>query len=43
MKGKVLTIRHIVVAPDGKSRTATVTGTTVDGQKVHHLLLYEKQ
>jgi len=39
----VLTIRHIVVAQDGKSRTATVTGTTADGQKVHHVLVYEKQ
>ena len=43
MKGKVLTIRHIVVAPDGKTRTARVTGTTADGQKVNHVLLYERQ
>jgi hypothetical protein len=38
-----MTTNHIVVAPDGKSRTVTVTGTTADGQKVHHVLVYEKQ
>ena len=43
LKGKVLTTNHIVVAPDGKSRTVTVTGTDASGQKVHHVLVYEKQ
>jgi hypothetical protein len=43
LKGKVLTTNHIVVAPDGKSRTVTVTGTNAAGQKVHHVVVYDKQ
>ena len=43
LKGKVLTTNHIVVAADGKSRTVTVTGRSPDGQKIHHVLVYEKQ
>jgi len=42
-KGKVLTINHIVVAADGKSRTSTTTGTNVDGQKVRNVVVYDKQ
>ena len=43
LKGKVLTTNHIVVAPDGKSRTVTITGTNAAGQKLHHVVVYEKQ
>jgi hypothetical protein len=43
LKGKVTTINHIVVAADGRSRTTTTTGTTADGQKVHHVVVYDKQ
>ena len=43
LKGKVVTTNHIVVAADGKSRTVTVTGTSPDGQKIHHALVYDKQ
>jgi hypothetical protein len=43
LKGKVTTINHIVVAADGKSRTTTVTGTNAEGQKVHHVVVYDKQ
>jgi len=43
LKGKVLTTNHIVVAPDGKSRTVTITGTNAQGQKVHHVVVYDKQ
>ena len=32
LKGKLLTTNHIVVAPDGKSRTVTITGTNAAGQ-----------
>ena len=42
-KGKVLTTNHIVVAADGKSRTSTTTGTNAQGQKVHHVVVYDKQ
>jgi len=42
-KGKVLTINHIVVAADGKSRTSTTTGTNAQGQKVNHVVVYDKQ
>jgi hypothetical protein len=43
LKGKVMTTNHIVVAPDGKSRTVTITGTNAEGQKVHHVVVYDKQ
>jgi hypothetical protein len=43
LKGKVLTTNHIVVAPDGKSRTVTVTGTNAAGQKINHVVVYDKQ
>ena len=42
-KGKVLTTNHVVVAADGKSRTVTISGTTAEGQKVHHVVVYDKQ
>jgi hypothetical protein len=43
LKGKLLTTNHIVVAPDGKSRTVTITGTNAAGQKVNHVVVYDKQ
>jgi hypothetical protein len=43
LKGKVLTTNHIVVAPDGKSRTSTTTGTNAEGQKIHNVVVYDKQ
>lgn len=43
LKGKLLTTNHSVVAADGKSRTMTITGTNAEGQKVHHVLVYDKQ
>jgi len=43
MKGKVLTTNHIVISADGKTRTSTTTGTNAEGQKVHHVVVYDKQ
>jgi hypothetical protein len=43
LKGKVLTTNHIVVAADGKTRTSTTTGTNAEGQKIHHVVVYDKQ
>jgi hypothetical protein len=43
LNGKVMTTNHIVVAADGKSRTVTITGTNAQGQKVHHVVVYDKQ
>ena len=43
VKGKVLTTTRIVIAPDGKTRTVTVTGTTVDGKPLKNVLVYDKQ
>lgn len=43
LKGKVVTINHIVVAADGKSRTTTTTGTNAEGQKLHHVVEYDKK
>ena len=43
LKGKLTTTNHIVVAADGKSRTVTITGTNAEGQKVHHVVVYDKQ
>ena len=43
LKGKVMTTNHIVVAADGKSRTVTISGTNAAGQKIHHVVVYDKQ
>ena len=43
LKGKVVTINHIVVAADGKSRTSTTTGTNAAGQKIHNVVVYDRQ
>ena len=43
LKGKVLTTNHIVVAKDGKSRTMTILGTNGQGQRIHHVLVFDKQ
>jgi len=43
LKGKVVSINHIVVSADGKSRTSTTTGTNADGQKIHNVVVYDKQ
>ncbi len=43
LKGQVLTTQRTVVAPDGKSRTNTVTGKTAQGQVLNVRAVYEKQ
>ena len=40
---KVTTSGRIVVAPDGKSRTVTTTGTDANGKKVTSTAVYDKQ
>jgi hypothetical protein len=39
----VTTSGRIVVAPDGKSRTLSVTGTNAAGKKVSSVWVYDKQ
>lgn len=41
--GKVVLTAHVVVAPDGKSRTVTVTGTDAKGKKYKSVAVYDKQ
>jgi hypothetical protein len=41
--GKVTASGKIVVAPDGKSRTVSVTGTDASGKKVTTSAVYDKQ
>ena len=41
--GKVTTSARIVVAPDGKSRTVTASGTDPKGNKVTSTAVYDKQ
>ena len=41
--GKVTSSGRIVVAPGGKSRTVTITGTTPDGKKMTSTAVYDKQ
>jgi hypothetical protein len=41
--GKVVLTAHVVVAPDGKSRTVTVHGTDSKGKKYTSVAVYEKQ
>ena len=43
LKGKVMTTSRIVISADGKTRTVTVTGTTVDGKPLKNVLVYDKQ
>jgi hypothetical protein len=43
LKGKVLTVSHVVITKDGKSRTNTVTGTNAQGQTVNNVMKFEKQ
>jgi hypothetical protein len=40
---KVTTTTRVVYARDGKSRTATTTGTNPQGQKVNNVVVWEKQ
>jgi hypothetical protein len=40
--GKVTTTGQIVVAPDGKSRTVTTTGTSEKGKKFKNVAVYDK-
>ena len=41
--GKPVTTGKIVVSPDGKSRTLSVTGTDANGKKVSSSAVYDKQ
>jgi hypothetical protein len=41
--GKVMLKAHVVVAPDGKSRTVTVNGTDAQGKKYKAIAVYDKQ
>lgn len=41
--GKVTVTVHVVVAANGKSRTATYSGKTADGKEVHDVVVSEKQ
>ncbi len=41
--GKVLLTAHIVVAPDGKTRTVTMHGTDANGKKYTSVAVYDKQ
>ena len=41
--GKVVLTAHVVVAPDGKSRTVTVNATDAQGKKYKGTAVYDKQ
>lgn len=41
--GKVTMSGHIVVSPDGQSRTVTVSGTDPNGNKINTTAVYDKQ
>ena len=41
--GKVVNTGRIVVAPDGKSRTVTINGTTDKGKKFKNTAVYDKE
>ncbi len=40
--GKVTTITRTLYAKDGKSRTATTTGTDIQGQKVNNVAFFDR-
>lgn len=41
--GKQVGSGHIVIAPDGKSRTVTITRTAADGKMITSRAVYDKQ
>lgn len=41
--GKVTATAHTMISADGKTRTATVSGTTPKGKKFKNVVVYEKQ
>ncbi len=41
--GKVTVTGRIVVAPNGKSRTITTTGTDANGKRIRNVAVYDKQ
>lgn len=41
--GKVTLTGKVVVAPDGKSRTLTISGTDAAGKEIHATSVYDKQ
>jgi len=41
--GKVVLTGRIVVAPDGKSRTVTLSGADANGKKITSTSVYDKQ
>ena len=43
LNGKVITTTRYVIAPDGKTRTVTATGTTPDGKPVKNVIVYDRQ
>jgi hypothetical protein len=42
LKGKGLLTSHIVVAPDGRSRTTTQTGKNAQGQTINNTVVYDR-
>ena len=41
--GKVTTITKVTISADGKTRTATQTGTDPQGRAVNNTIVYDKQ
>ena len=41
--GKVVQTGNWVVSPDGKTLTATYTGTNANGQQLTNMFVYDKQ
>lgn len=41
--GQAIATRRIVVAPDGRSRTTTITGRDARGRTVHHVMVFDRQ
>jgi hypothetical protein len=42
-KGKIVATTRIVVSKDGKTRTGTAVGTTVDGKAMKNVTVFERQ
>jgi len=43
LKGKVTTVVHLAITHDGRTVTATATGTNAQGQAVNNTIVYDKQ
>jgi hypothetical protein len=43
VNGKSTTTRRLVISPDGRTLTVTMTGTDTQGHAINNVVVYDKQ